>query len=269
MPFTDFCRPLTLDGLELEPLYREAVEYGRGRGWTYLECRGRTEHWKGATSSLAFYGHSIDLRPGTQVVYKNFDDALRRGIRKAEASGLQLETAYSVEAMKHYYRLHCVTRRKHGLPPQPWRFFESIGRYLLEQGCGFVVLARRAGRPIAGMVFLHLGTQAIYKYGASEPAFQSLRPNNLLMWEGIKRCAAMGIERLHLGRTSLANLGLRRFKLAFGAVEEPMECQRYDFGSGSFVKDADRTESWVTHGFRLLPLPLLRLAGRWLYPHAA
>jgi len=39
----------------------------------------------------------------------------------------------------------------------------------------------------------------MYKFGASDSGFQHLRPNNLVMWEGIRHCAERGCERLHFG----------------------------------------------------------------------
>ena len=102
---------------------------------------------------------------------------------------------------------------------------------------------------------------------ASDFHFQHLRANNLVMWEAIKHLAVAGCESLHLGRTSLSNEGLRRFKLGFGAREERIEYRKYDFRRESFVTDTDRAESWVNLLFKLFPEPLLRLAGAMVYPH--
>ena len=87
------------------------------------------------------------------------------------------------------------------------------------------------------------------------------------MWQVIKRCAALGFNSLHFGRTSLSNEGLRRFKLGFGAREERIDYYQYDFEAGAFATGVDRAKSWINRVFRPLPLPLLRLAGRLLYPH--
>ena len=111
------------------------------------------------------------------------------------------------------------------------------------------------------------GGHALYKFGASDHAYQHLRPNNLVMWSGIRECAGRGCGRLHFGRTSAGNEGLRRFKLGFGAREEEIRYSKYDFRGGRFVADADRVEGWFNRVFGCLPTPLLRLAGRLIYPH--
>jgi hypothetical protein len=171
------------------------------------------------------------------------------------------------DSIRTFYALHCLTRRRHGLPPQPVRFFENIARYVLAPGHGFVATVRWEDRPVAAAVFFNHNRKAFYKFGASDYAFQQLRPNNIVLWEAIKRCAESGFDTLHLGRTSLANEGLRRFKLGFGAREEIIQYYKYDFVKQTFVKEFDHSAGWFRCLFGCMPLPALRLAGEMLYPH--
>jgi hypothetical protein len=266
LPFSDFCLPLKA-GARDGALYETAVEYGRTRGWRYLECRSGDLDWHAASKSVGFYGHAIELNHSPEELFKNLESSVARGIRKAEAAKLQIDFGEGLTEIRTFYTLHCQTRQRHGLPPQPFRFFENIARHVLEPGFGFVTIARLDKRPVAASVFFHGGCRAIYKFGASDFAFQQLRANNLVMWEGMKRCASKGMASLHLGRTSVANEGLRRFKLGFGAVEEPIEFRKYDLAKSKFVTETDRADGWANHIFRHLPSPVLRLAGQILYPH--
>jgi CelD/BcsL family acetyltransferase involved in cellulose biosynthesis len=267
LPFADFCSPLNSSDEDLTALYVFAAEHGRRRNWRHLETRGGFNEWHGAERSVAFFGHVLPLAGGEAGLFKGLDGAVRRGIRKAEQSGVQVEFANTLEAIRIFYALHCRTRRRHGLPPQPIEFFENIARHALESGRGFVAIARREKQPLAAAVFFHEGHRALYKFGASDQQFQHLRPNNLLMWEAIKHCAAGGFAELHFGRTSLYNDGLRHFKLGFGASEETIEYARYEFRRNGFVSDADRSEGMLNMVFRCLPQPLLVQAGRLLYRH--
>jgi CelD/BcsL family acetyltransferase involved in cellulose biosynthesis len=267
LPFTDFSYPLKAQGHGAGELYERAMAEGRNRGWRYLECRSSDVDWLGSSPSLAFFGHVLDLGRGEELLFKNLDGSLRRGIRKAEAAGMRIQIDDTLESVHTYYALHCQTRRRHGLPPQPFRFFLNLQRHMLRAGLGFIVTARFENKPVGGAVFLRQGRQAIYKFGASDLAFQHLRPNNLLMWSGIRECAARGCAQLHFGRTSLANEGLRRFKLSFGTREEKIKYSKYDLRARRFVADVDRAETWANRLFGRLPQPLLRLAGRMIYPH--
>jgi CelD/BcsL family acetyltransferase involved in cellulose biosynthesis len=269
LPFTDFCFALKAGEGNGRGLYEAAMDSGLRRRWKSVECRSFDNDWAGASPSLAFYGHIIDLAAGVDALFKRLDSAVRRGIRKAGAAGLEVDFSTGPETIDNFYALHCRTRRRHGLPPQPFRFFENIQRHILDRGQGFVATARLKEQPLAAGVFFCHGRQVLYKYGASDYGSQEMRPNNLMMWEAIKHSSAKGFSTLHLGRTSLANAGLRRFKMSLGAIEETMRYSRYDFSSRRFVIDTDRTEGWFNRVFGCLPLPLLRLAGRILYRHLA
>jgi hypothetical protein len=266
LPFTDYCRPLP-DSSSCSGLYEEAVKQGRKRGWRYLESRGSRPEWPGCSPAVGFWGHVIEFDRSLEVLFKNLDGAVRRAIRKARGTNLRVEFSGSVESVRAFYALHCQTRRRHGVPPQPVRFFENTARFVLGPGGGFLATAWLGRQPVAAAVFFHFGREAVFKFGASDYGSQHLRPNDLLMWECIGRCAQQGCERLHLGRTSLGNEGLRRFKLGFGAREERIEYYRHDLRRGEFVAGADRAENWINGVFRRLPLPVLRVAGRMLYPH--
>jgi hypothetical protein len=267
LPFTDFCPALKGAGCPGGDLYQRAMEWGRRRRWKRLECRGLDGAWAGAKPSLSFYGHKIDLGAGREGLFQRLEGAVRRGVRKAEKAGVKIDFDAGEESMRTFFTLHCGTRRRHGLPPQPWRFFLNIQRYLLSLGRGFIAVARLDRQPLAAAVFLLDCRQALYKFGASDYAFQQMRPNNLVMWAAMNHCAERGLVTLNLGRTSLSNEGLRRFKLGLGAVEEEIRYTKYDFSSEQFVRDVDRAEGWHNRVFARLPLPVLRLAGAILYPH--
>lgn len=267
LPFSDFCPALNESQTLDEDLVAKAMEQGRKNQWRYLEFRGARPVWPDCVPSMQFHSHIIDLEPGRDQLFHRFNDSVRRGIRKAEKAGLQIEFGDTLEAMEKFYALHCLTRRRHGLPPQPFHFFQNIATHILQKGQGFIATALSGNRPVAASVFFHNGPKAIYKFGASDFAFQEMRPNNFVMWHAIRHCLDLGMAELHLGRTSLNNGGLRRFKLGLGSREETLFYFKYDFVKQTFVGGIDRAKSWANYFFGLLPLPLLRLSGRLLYPH--
>jgi hypothetical protein len=269
LPFTDFCEPLTTSTEDFPALLEAAHGLGRRRRWTGLELRGGRRFLNGRTVALSYYGHELDLSSDTDAVFKRFDGSVRRAIRKAQGSDVTVTLDTALPALQAFYRLNCLTRREHGLPPQPFVFFRGLHEHVLSRGLGFISLAWHHGRAIAAAVFFHLGCHAIFKYGASEAAFQHLRGNNLAMWQGIERLARQGVRRLSLGRTDIAHDGLRRFKLGWGARESSIEYFKYDFRKAAYVADRSRLAGWHNALFRALPIPVARLAGAALYRHAA
>jgi len=264
LPFTDNCAPLAESRTEFEEMWNGALDLGRGRGWKYVELRGGKEWLPDATASLRFHRHVLDLKGGEESVFARFEGSVRRAIRKAQKSGVIVEKGNDVEAMRTYYRLHCGTRKRHGLPPQPWTFFLNIARYLLSKGLGVLVLARIDQIAVAGAIFF-CGRQGIYKFGASDESRQEARGNNLVMWEGIRWLAQNGSEELDFGRTSIDNEGLRRFKTGWGTCESTLEYVKYNLQQARFEVDKDRASGWHNEIFSRMPITLLRAAGALLY----
>src|ERR1700690_3235745 len=91
LPFPDLCIPLQAGGQDHTALYKMAMEHGSKRGWKYLECRSNDSQWPGASPSLSFWDHIIDLERGPEALFKGLEGAVRRGIRKAEGTQLRVE----------------------------------------------------------------------------------------------------------------------------------------------------------------------------------
>jgi hypothetical protein len=269
LPFTDACEPVCADAVSCQVLFEAVMQRAKARDWKYVECRGGRSLWPGATASTRYYGHRLGLVADEDVLFANVDSAVRQAIRKARKSGVTVEISQDLDAVRAFYRLQCKTRRRHGLPPQPFRFFHSIHKHILSGNHGLVMIARAGRTAVAGAMFFHSAKQAIYKFGASDDRFQRLRANNLVMWEAIRWYAAHGVDELDFGRTSLNNEGLRSFKLGWGTQERTIEYARYDRRRGGFVTVADEASGWHNHVFRALPAAISRGIGAGLYRHMA
>jgi hypothetical protein len=269
LPFTDECPPLCGSAREFRPLFQQALELGRARSWKSIELRGGRGFFEETPASLAFYGYRLNLMADEARMFGSMGGSARQAVRKAEIDGVTVEVSQSAEAARDFYQLQCLTRKRHGLPPQSLGFFLNIQRHILSQNQGMVALASWRGTKIAGAMYFFLGGRAIYKYGASDFRHQQLRPNNLVMWEGMKWLARKGSTSLHLGKTSLANEGLRKFKLNLGAVEEQIEYVKLNLRTNRFEVENDGVAGWHNRIFRALPVFMSRRAGELLYKHWA
>ena len=269
LPFTDEVAPLARTAVQADLLLARLQQEGRQRGWTSWECRGGRSRLPDAPASVAYWGHSLDLGVGEAQLFGDFAPSVRRALRKADRQELEVRAEDSAVAMDAYYALHCRTRQKHGIPPQPRRFFQNILRNVISLNHGRLFLVRHRGRPVAGAIFFHWRGQALYKFGASDESSLELRPNNLLMWHAIESYCDWGFEQLDFGRTSLANPGLRRFKLGWGASERLIEYLKYDLRRDGYRQEPDQAQGLHNHIFRWLPLPISRWVGEFLYPRMA
>ncbi len=267
LPFSDFCPPLFFAQTQMPLLQKHLSELGRAHSWKYLEVRGGPPlHAESLTNPATFYEHSLALNDPSSL-RSNFSDSARRALRKAERSGLVIQITRAQEAITKFYELHVRTRRKHGAPPQPMRFFQNIYRHLIETGFGFIVIARKLSEPIAAAVYFTHGENAVYKFGASDERFLESRANNLVMWEAIKHLCASGFKNLHLGRTAPDNAGLRRFKLGWGVEEKALIYWRLDPVTEKWTNRTIAPPSFAQHIFAHFPLRMNRWAGSLLYPH--
>jgi lipid II:glycine glycyltransferase (peptidoglycan interpeptide bridge formation enzyme) len=121
-------------------------------------------------------------------------------------------------------------------------------------------------KPIAGAVYFHHAGNAIYKYGASDPKYQKLRPNNLIMWEAIKEYCRHGYQTLSFGRTEPENQGLLQFKRGWGTDERIINYYKFDLRKGCFVEGQPDFRSSYNF-FKIMPSALLRFTGNLLYRH--
>jgi len=268
LPFTDYCEPIITGSIKFQDILDRIIQYGKRVNWKFIEFRGGEKFFPGVLSSSRFLGHHLDISREENEIYSAIKDTFKRNIKKAYANGVSVQFLDTKEAVKEFYRLNCITRKRHGLPPQPYRFFRKVYEHIISKDQGVVALASHAGKFIAGAIFFHFGEKALYKYGASDMEYQNLRPNNLVMWEAVRWYRERGFKSLSLGRTEIENHGLRQFKLALGAEEYPIVYYRYDLKSGSFVKEPEKVSAFQTNILNKLPVFMLKIIGNVYYRHA-
>ncbi|MEN6321041.1 MAG: peptidoglycan bridge formation glycyltransferase FemA/FemB family protein [Syntrophaceae bacterium] len=267
LPFTDYCEPLISQSGQFKGLFDFAIDFGERHGWKYLEIRGAETFLENEEPSELYLGHTLDLADGEKKIFSKFRDSTKRNIKKAEKENVKVEIANTVNAINEFYRLNSLTRRDHGLPPQPYHFFKNIYNEIISKHAGFISFATLNNTAIAGNVYLLFGEKVIYKYGASDRNYQHFRASNLVMWEAIKWCCKNGYKNMCFGRTETDNDGLKQFKSGWGTKEHVIKYYKYDFRKSSFVKDCAKISNFQHKFFNKLPIPLLNAFGTLLYKH--
>ncbi|MGC2423919.1 MAG: peptidoglycan bridge formation glycyltransferase FemA/FemB family protein [Nitrospirota bacterium] len=265
LPFTDYCEPIIQGDCTIGDVTARIVRFGKSAGWRYIELRSGVG--MPVPASSFYYGHVLDIARDEKTLLSSFRESTRRNIKKAEKEGVKVSVSGSLDSIRKFYRLNCMTRKLHGLPPQPYRFFEKIYEHAVSEGYGMAVLADYNGKTIAGNVYFHFGDKAMYKYGASDREHLHLRANNLVMWEAIRHYAKNGFRSLCFGRTEPENSGLLQFKRGWGGQEQVVNYYKYDLKLDSYVTETSRLRGFHNKVFANMPVPFLRLAGYLLYKH--
>ena len=222
LPFTDHCSPLGQDEEALKELIKELVQLRARQEIPRMDLHWPLPEQDGVHPGKEFVWHNLALSNTPEALFRSFGKMHQRNIRKAERAGVTVRQSSASEDLETYYRLHGQTRQRQGLPVQPRKFFRLLGEKILQADQGFVLLAHKDQVPIAGAVFLTAGETILYKYGASDSQYLSLRPNNLIFWKAIEGACQKGYRTFDFGKTDLDNEGLRAFKRGWGAEERSL-----------------------------------------------
>ncbi len=269
LPFSDFSEPIIDGDVSFQDVFNHLIKLGRERNWKYIDIKGGKDLFVDMIASSNLYIHNLDLTQGEDQLLSQLRDSTRRNIQKAVRENVEVEICSSDDAMKEFCRLNCITRKKHGIPPQPRIFFHKLQEIIISKGFGFIALASYKKKVIAGAVFFHVGNKALFKYGASDYRFYHLRPNNLIMWETIKWYSRNGYKSLNFGRTEKGYEGLRQFKTGWGVTEKIIKYYTYDLRKDAFINGRPKLSARFHKIFQSMPVPLSRIIGTIFYKYAA
>lgn len=266
LPFSDFISPIRPKTQTWSELIEQIKKLGKKRNWTKFKAN----RWVIEENDSRFFSsfsleHFLLLTKQKEQIFGNFKNATKRNIKKALNSSLELNITKSFEAVCEYYKLHCLTRKFHGLPPQPFNFFKNVHHHIISNDQGIIIIAKFKYIPVAGAFFFHFGKSAIYKFGASNRIYQNLRANNLIMWKAIEYYWGKKFERFSFGITEPSNNGLLQFKRGYSPEERKVYSFIYDFSGDEFLSPKSFLTGFHNSFFSKLPLPLLRLFGELLY----
>lgn len=266
LPFSDVVTPVfgEAGGDERQELGR-AVERECAERGLPLEVHGPFAELPGAGPGDAFLHHVCDIGGrSADEVFKVLHQSKRRAIRGTERSGVTVQRRTDADALRTFYRMHTLTRRRLGVPTQPRGFIDRF-RTLFEEGLGFVLVAELDGAPVAAGVYLHFNGTLTMKYNASDPAMLSAGGNVAVYAESIRIACAEGCHALDYGRTELENDGLRRFKEQFGAEARDLAYTRSPANvRQQAVRSVPRLQQEI---IRRSPPVVGRLVGSAFYRH--
>lgn len=229
LPFSDYCDPLVHNLAHWQNLVAPLLE-------THLPFTIRCLHnpWPLTDERFKLVNkakwHGLDLQPDLEALWSNLDSTARRAIKKAEREGVTLHQAECKKELRTFFELHLgVRKNKYHLLAQPYHFFENIWTQFIEKQKGVLMVAVYRSEIIGAVIFLEWQDKLYYKFNASHPAYISFRPNDLIIWEGIKYGKAKGYTRLDFGLSDWDQEGLVHYKRKYASEEKTISFLRYYF----------------------------------------
>jgi len=261
LPLSDSCAPLAADATAGEALLQSLSRTRPGR--VSYEIRGVNPPppWR---TIECFAEWELDLTRSAVVIYPKLSSNFRRNLRKAAQSRMRIERGAGPDYIERFYELYIESRSRHGVPPQPLRFFRLVREIFSSTNDFEVWLASCGGEDVAGLVLLRYRDQLHYKWGArrvkAPPGI-----NHAIHWSVIEEFAGK-VNIYNLGRCDLRNEGLVRFKEGLGGRQKLLPY--------AFLPKAPQQVSWevpiglrgsISKLWRRLPLPVTRVLGGVLY----
>ena len=204
--------PLARVRIRPNPLHADAWAAGSPEGWTRIERRA----------------HAIDLRDGWDEAWKRFSSRARNHVRRAERSGVEVETDATGRLLPVFYELFMrsvdrwAEKQHEPLALARWRAHrrdpvDKLAGVLRGcDGAGQLWVARVDGRPAAAILVLR-GANAHYTRGAMDIELAGpARANYLLHRLAIEDACRAGCTTYHMGETGSSG-SLAQFKEALGA----------------------------------------------------
>ncbi len=210
--------------------------------WDYAEVRPTQEELGPSTTfgkSQSYCLHRLDIRRSLAEIFQNVHKScVQRKIRRSIREGLTYEEGTGDALLEKFYSLLVLTRRRHGLPTQPLRWFQNLIACL---GSNLKIrLASKAERPVASILTIRYKRALVYKYGGSDRRFSNIGGMQFLLWRAIQEAKHDNLWELDLGRSDAGNLGLIAFKNRWGAAKTDLAYFRYPIMSSDLLAKASQ-----------------------------
>lgn len=271
IPFASLCDPLISSEREMEDLFSSVLDlFGRlGAGKIEIRtfhCRSILDK-KGVDCSRHYKNHSLELQK-PEVLQKKFHrTCVRQKISRAQKSNFILTRATGARDIAEFYRLYCVTRRKLGLPAQPFKFFRNIWEAFSPSGRVEVLFAEKDGRKTSSLFLFRFRDRVSAEYLGWDEEFSEMSPNHFVFWEAIKAAHADGFKVFDFGRTSPASESLMEFKSRWGTQVSELPQVYYPLAGNGSALAASRKYIIIHKLCQSSPEFIYPLLGNFCYRH--
>lgn len=254
MPFQDYGGIVADDMESAGALLDQALQLKKRCGAHSLELRQRTavlaeqgKSWKDKATLI------LDISAGPERLWKSFSPKVRNQVRKAQKSGLHVQTGGS-ELLEEFYRPFAVNMRDLGSPVHHLKFFREIFAAFGERAR--VMLVREGKDAIGGLIALFFRDTAVVPWASCYRRYFPKCPNNLLYWEAIQHACNRECRCFDFGRSS-TDSGTYRFKLQWGAAPHQLQWRIFSDGDPG----ESRTLRLASAVWKQIPLSLANYLG--------
>ncbi|MBI1786008.1 MAG: FemAB family PEP-CTERM system-associated protein [Acidobacteria bacterium] len=183
----------------------------------YVELRNAwPEQCAGFAPAPRYVTFTQEIGPDDQKVLLSIPRKTRAAVRKSLGFGL---TSRVTLDPRTFESLYSENLRKLGTPSFPASHFDTLLRNF--RGNIDIREVIHEGKVIAAVMSLYFRDQALPYYGASDPAFNALQPNNFMYYDQMREAGRAGYRTFDFGRSKRIS-GSYDFKCNWGMTERDL-----------------------------------------------
>jgi FemAB-related protein (PEP-CTERM system-associated) len=259
MPFLDGGGPSSASAAVGDTLVAGLIEEARRIGAEMVELRSARKLDLAAEPLEHKVNLTLSLPADSETLWRQLDGRVRNQVRKAERSGLSVESGGG-ELLDAFYGVFVARMRELGSPVHARRFFAAVLDAFGERAR--VVVVRKGAATVGGLIALAFKDVLTVPWASCLSRHLGLCPNMLLYWETMRAGCREGLRRFDFGRSSRGS-GTYRFKRQWGAGESPLFWYTVSLrGEGRARRPGTgRAAALLAGSWRRLPLALTRQLG--------
>jgi hypothetical protein len=273
VPFAQLCDPLIRTSDDMAKLLDGAFDLSKRLKTSYIEIRTYNAPSfpdERLRADELYKHHFIKLDNDPGIIRKSFHQrGINQAINRAIRNELELKVADCEEDVKAFNDLFMQTRKRLGVPYQPYLFLKTLWDIFHPLNRLILLLAKHKNRIASGIVFFQFNGRFSAEWEGWDTSFGNINPNHFIFWEGIKLAHKNENRIFDFGITSPTNEGLVTFKNRWGT--EVVDFHRYYYSldaSKTYLESETSLKQKVIEGIcRKSPSKLYELFGIFCFRH--
>jgi len=155
----------------------------------------------------------------TEQLWERYKRRVRRDIRLATRSGVEVIQIQDREQIPHVYDLYLASMVRNRAPSKyPLSWFLALYDLIVTSGDGEILVASRDGKPVAMIVIVYSPPYTCWLHGGSYTDALRFCPNDTLVHRALELSIEKGIGNFDFLSTAVKDTELRRFKEKWGGT---------------------------------------------------
>ncbi len=237
-----------------------ACELARKLDVDYLEMRNRKEQVTERPRKALYVTFRKELDPDPEVNLQAIPRKQRAVVRKGIKSGM---VSVIDDHVDRFYQAYGESVRNLGTPVFSKRYFQILMEVFSD--CSEVQTIEFEGKLVASVMSFYFRDEILPYYGGGTSEARSLKGNDFMYWELMRRATEKGVKVFDYGR-SKEGTGSYRFKKHWGFEPKPLHYE-FELINATEMPDINPMNpkyKFFIEMWQKLPLSISMMIGPWI-----